>query len=122
MRVTACNCAAEYDAKADVWSLAITAIELAVGEPPHANVHPMRAIFVIPVCAPPTLPDPDEWSGDFNDFLKVCLQTDPKARPSARELLMVRDTHTTAPHALVDSPHMFCCSYVPHSSPRSIRL
>ena len=37
----------EYNGKADVWSLAITAIELAVGEPPHSNVHPMRAIFMV---------------------------------------------------------------------------
>lgn len=77
----------EYNGKADIWSLAITAIELAVGEPPHSNVHPMRAIFAIPNSDPPTLPDPSQWSADFNDFLKVCLVKNPEKRPSATELL-----------------------------------
>lgn len=77
----------EYNGKADIWSLAITAIELAVGEPPHSNVHPMRAIFAIPNSDPPTLPDPSQWSADFNDFLKVCLVKNPEKRPTATELL-----------------------------------
>jgi hypothetical protein len=67
--------------------LAITAIELAVGEPPHSNVHPMRAIFMIPNSDPPTLPDPAKWSADFNDFLKVCLVKNPEKRPTATQLL-----------------------------------
>jgi serine/threonine protein kinase len=58
-----------------------------MGEPPHANVHPMRAIFMIPNSDPPTLPEPHKWSKDFNDFLKVCLQKDPAKRPSAETLL-----------------------------------
>jgi len=77
----------EYNGKADIWSLAITAIELAVGEPPHSNVHPMRAIFMIPTSEPPTLPNPEKWSKEFNDFLKVCLVKEPDKRPSAATLL-----------------------------------
>jgi len=77
----------EYNGKADIWSLAITAIELAVGEPPHSNVHPMRAIFMIPTSEPPTLPDPSKWSKDFNDFLKICLVKDPEKRPTATWLI-----------------------------------
>lgn len=76
-----------YDFKADIWSMGITAIELAVGEPPHSNVHPMRAIFMIPTSEPPVLPDPQNWSDDFNDFLRVTLQKDPTKRPSAKTLL-----------------------------------
>jgi serine/threonine protein kinase len=76
----------DYNGKADIWSLAITAIELAVGEPPHSNVHPMRAIFLIPTSEPPTLPNPEKWSKDFIDFLRQCLVKDPEKRPSATEL------------------------------------
>mmetsp|Transcript_25644 Transcript_25644/g.47841 ORF Transcript_25644/g.47841 Transcript_25644/m.47841 type:complete len:484 (-) Transcript_25644:126-1577(-) len=75
-----------YDAKADIWSLGITAIECAVGEPPHSSVHPMRAIFLIPKSPPPTLGEGD-WSPEFKDFVAKCLVKDPAARPTATELL-----------------------------------
>jgi len=97
-----------YDFKADIWSIGITAIELAVGEPPHANVHPMRAIFMIPNSPAPKLPDPQNWSKDFNDFLSVTLQKDPAKRPSAEDLLknhpflQNRGTATAVISSLVD--------------------
>jgi len=75
-----------YDAKADIWSLGITAIECAIGEPPHSSVHPMRAIFLIPKSPPPTLGEGD-WSSEFKDFVAKCLVKDPVARPTATELL-----------------------------------
>jgi serine/threonine protein kinase len=76
-----------YNGKADVWSLGITAIELAEGEPPYANVHPMRAIFMIPSRPPATLANPSSFSPELNDFIAKCLTKDPEARPSATDLL-----------------------------------
>eukprot|EP01112_Ceratiomyxa_fruticulosa_P018274 TRINITY_DN5813_c0_g1_i4.p1 TRINITY_DN5813_c0_g1~~TRINITY_DN5813_c0_g1_i4.p1 ORF type:complete len:555 (-),score=108.81 TRINITY_DN5813_c0_g1_i4:47-1711(-) len=76
-----------YDGKADIWSLGITAIEMAEILPPHANVHPMRVLFMIPRDSAPILKDKNAWSPSFQDFLSKCLNKDPKQRPSASDLL-----------------------------------
>lgn len=79
--------ASAYNDRADIWSLGITAIELAVGQPPHSDVHPMTAMFNIPTAPPPTLPYPEKWSKAFHSFIHVCLQKDPNRRPTAAQLL-----------------------------------
>ena len=62
-----------YDYKADIWSLGITSLEMAEGRPPHADIHPMRAIFMIPTKPAPTVREPEKWSNTFCDFLACCL-------------------------------------------------
>eukprot|EP00041_Stephanoeca_diplocostata_P019690 m.428128 g.428128 ORF g.428128 m.428128 type:complete len:472 (+) comp21372_c0_seq2:294-1709(+) len=76
-----------YGVNADIWSLGITAIEMADGKPPYADVHPMRAMFMIPANPPPTLAHPEKWSPIFVDFLAQCLVKKPEQRATSTTLL-----------------------------------
>ncbi len=79
----------QYDGKADIWSLGITAIEMAELVPPHSTVHPMRLLFLVPKEDPPKLHDQSNsrWTSNFHSFIETCLVKDPLRRPSALELL-----------------------------------
>ncbi|KAJ9595224.1 hypothetical protein L9F63_013485, partial [Diploptera punctata] len=76
-----------YDCVADIWSLGITALEMAEGKPPYGDIHPMRAIFMIPTKPPPSFREPDQWSPEFIDFVSRCLVKNPEERATASELL-----------------------------------
>lgn len=76
-----------YDCVADIWSLGITALEMAEGKPPYGDIHPMRAIFMIPTKPPPSFREPDQWSAEFIDFVSVCLIKNPEERATATDLL-----------------------------------
>uniref|UniRef100_A0A4W4HDM0 non-specific serine/threonine protein kinase n=1 Tax=Electrophorus electricus TaxID=8005 RepID=A0A4W4HDM0_ELEEL len=108
--VIACdeNPDATYDFKSDLWSLGITAIEMAEGaprEPPLppssfnlslslslslslalCDMHPMRALFLIPRNPAPRLKS-KKWSKKFQSFIDSCLVKNHTQRPSTEQLL-----------------------------------
>ena len=75
-----------YNSKADIWSLGITAIEIAEKNPPLSDIHPMRALQLIPK-SDLGFSKPKNWSKNFVDFVGQCLTKDPRKRPSAKQLL-----------------------------------
>ncbi|KAJ3017614.1 UNVERIFIED_CONTAM: Mitogen-activated protein kinase kinase kinase kinase 4 [Siphonaria sp. JEL0065] len=77
---------AHYDCKADIWSIGITAIEIADKNPPLSDIHPMRALHLIP-SSNLGLAKPKNWTKVFVDFISCCLVKDPVKRPSAKEIL-----------------------------------
>lgn len=76
-----------YDCVADIWSLGITALEMAEGKPPYGDIHPMRAIFMIPQRPPPSFREPDRWTPEFIEFVSMCLVKNPEERATATDLL-----------------------------------
>jgi serine/threonine protein kinase len=77
----------EYDSKVDIWSLGITCIEMAEGEPPFLDQPPLRALLLITISDPPTLKS-SVWSPSFRHFLSRCLDPKPENRSSAEQLLL----------------------------------
>ncbi|KAJ1763332.1 kinase that interacts with cdc31p [Coemansia sp. RSA 1752] len=75
-----------YDFKADIWSLGITAYEVATGVPPYADEDPKRALFLIPRKGPKQLA-PEQAGKDMRDFVSRCLEIDVAKRPTAHALL-----------------------------------
>ena len=77
----------DYDSKVDIWSLGITCIEMAEGEPPHLHEPPLRALLMISISGSPALKDPSRWSSQFLHFLAQSTSIDAEARPTAEQLL-----------------------------------
>ncbi|XP_065360488.1 serine/threonine-protein kinase mig-15 isoform X3 [Calliphora vicina] len=87
--VIACdeNPEATYDNRSDLWSLGITALEMAESQPPLCDLHPMRALFLIPRNSPPRLKSNRKWSKKFQSFIDTVLVKDYHQRPYTEQLL-----------------------------------
>ncbi|KAB0390851.1 hypothetical protein E2I00_001089, partial [Balaenoptera physalus] len=86
-----------YNELCDIWSLGVTAIELAELQPPLFDVHPLRVLFLMTKSGyqPPRLKEKGKWSAAFHNFVKVTLTKSPKKRPGATKMLS---------HQLVSQP------------------
>lgn len=80
----------EYDSRVDVWSLGITALEMADGEPPWLHEPPLRALLLITTEGMPGVKHPSRWSSAFKHFLQCCMHVQAAKRATAEQLLMVR--------------------------------
>ncbi|KPP63062.1 mitogen-activated protein kinase kinase kinase kinase 5-like, partial [Scleropages formosus] len=78
-----------YNELCDVWSVGITAIELAELQPPMFDMHPLRVLFLMSKSGyqPPKLKDKSKWSPLFHNFIKTMLIRNPKKRPSSSKML-----------------------------------
>lgn len=83
-----------HNHKADIWSLGITALELAYAKPPYADQRPMKVMLMIIQNEPPSVDaykdfdkNKDAFSKDFHRFVKTLLRKEPKRRPTAKQLL-----------------------------------
>ena len=76
-----------YNFKADIWSLGISAIELAEGKAPYSDLSAMKVIKMIINSDPPRLKDETKWDKTFKEFVYDCLQKTPTSRPGAAEIL-----------------------------------
>ncbi|XP_043918122.1 mitogen-activated protein kinase kinase kinase kinase 5-like isoform X2 [Protopterus annectens] len=78
-----------YNELCDIWSVGITAIELAELQPPMFDVHPLRVLVLMAKSGyqPPKLKDKTKWGTTFHNFVKVTLTKNPKKRPSAYKML-----------------------------------
>jgi serine/threonine protein kinase len=86
-----------YNNKVDIWSLGITAIEMAECKPPSSHINPYKFIMNLPNTNPPSLSIPFKWSKNFNDFVYQCLTKSADDRPSATDLLNHPFLKTMAP-------------------------
>ena len=124
----------EYNELADVWGLGITAYELAIGEPPHARLHSMRAALKIPQSAAPTLPDAHQWTHTFHDFIRQWSDRQrlrgredeqPPTHPPThlwRAALWLRVSLTKDPSHRPSAACLLLHPFVSHASPPSVLL
>ncbi|EPY18152.1 protein kinase [Strigomonas culicis] len=99
--------------KTDIWSLGCCVIEMLSGAPPLASLPNQYAIMMfIAQCKEEGLldsyvPRDNHWSKEALDFIQLCLQRDPKKRPTAAELMH---------HAWIEDPTKLDNTFSPSKS------
>ena len=76
-----------YTFSADIWSLGITAYEMSVGKPPLAGIPAFKAMMMIPKEDAPKLPEDQDWTSEFENFVEECCVKDPLKRATVDALL-----------------------------------
>ncbi|KAL0205434.1 hypothetical protein P9112_000741 [Eukaryota sp. TZLM1-RC] len=84
-----------YSESCDIWSLGISAIELAHGVAPYSKYPPMKVVLMTIQNPPPSLDSVDDaddknprrWSRSFKEFVDHCLNKDPTKRANVTSLL-----------------------------------
>lgn len=78
-----------YDTKADIWSLGITAFEIATGNPPYCELDALKVMQLISKSQPPRL-EGRQFSASLKEFIALCLDEDPVERLNADDLLKTK--------------------------------
>ncbi|XP_040057036.2 uncharacterized protein map3k19 isoform X1 [Gasterosteus aculeatus] len=96
-----------YGRKSDIWSVGCTVFEMATGKPPLAHMDKMAALFYIGARRGlmPTLPS--GFSDHAKNFVKICLTSDQRLRPSADQLLK----HSFIPKRETGAHAKNCCAH-----------
>ncbi|CCH58156.1 hypothetical protein TBLA_0A03570 [Henningerozyma blattae CBS 6284] len=106
-----------YDTKADIWSVGITAYEIATGNPPFCEMEALRAMQVISKSKPARL-EGKNHDPLLKEFIAMCLDEDPQERPTADKLLHesafikhYKNTHTSVLKELISRYLLFRDKY-----------
>ena len=76
-----------FTTETDVWSIGITAIEMAEGSPPYIELKPSQAVIEICKNGFPGFRYPHGHSKLFQNFVRHCVEMNPKKRWTVSQLL-----------------------------------
>ena len=76
-----------YGRKADMWAVGVLAFELCTGAPPFTAPDVATLLRKISACRVPPLPPAARYSSGLGALVGSLLARDPRARPSARQVL-----------------------------------
>ncbi|XP_017276139.2 mitogen-activated protein kinase kinase kinase 19 isoform X1 [Kryptolebias marmoratus] len=100
-----------YGRKSDIWSVGCTVFEMATGKPPLSHMAKMAALFYIGTRRGSMPMLPDGFSESAKDFVRICLTSDQKLRPSADQLLQHSFVHKKETNIKACEMHRQKCAH-----------